>query len=178
MSYYIAQALGLLSVLCCILQPQMKKKWQMLAVNIAINTIAVINILVLDGFGSGMMVCAVGVLQAAVMLAHVLRGGTVSKTESIIFLLLYVGGGLIGLHRLLDALPFAAALFNMFATFQRSEQRTRVLLFINAAIFAVYYGLIGSTALLGVLCTMASSTMAIWRNRDKNKKEQSENCSF
>lgn len=171
--YYFAQALGLASVLCCLLQPQMKKKWQMLAVNIAINTIAVINILVLDGFGSGMTVCAVGVLQAVVMLVHVLRGSAVSRAESIIFLLLYVGGGLVGFHRWLDALPFVAALFNMAATFQRSEQRTRVLLFVNAAVFALYYGIIGSTAIFSVLCTMVSTVVGIRRNREKKEKEQS-----
>ena len=165
MSYIIAQGLGIVSVICCLLQPQMKKKWQMLTVNIAINTLAVVNILLLDGFGSGMLVCAVGALQAALMLVHVLRGGKVSRGENILFLSLYAAGGLLGFRRATDALPFAAAMFNMLATFRRDEQGTRWLLLINAVIFAVYYGIISSAAIFGVLCTIVSTALGLWRNR-------------
>lgn len=85
--------------------------------------------------------------------------------EKGLFLALYVSCGLLGLRSTVDLLPVIGAVFNMLATFQRDEQRTRWLLLVNASIFAVYYVLIGSTVLLSVLCTMASTALGLYRGR-------------
>lgn len=165
MAYYIGQGFGILSTLCCLLMPQLKKKRDMLIAIALNNALVIVNILLLSGFGSGVLVCVVGVLQALVALAHLTRETPVTRAENILFLVLYLGCGLLGVRTAVDLLPTVGAVFNMLATFQTSEQRTRALLFVNAAFFALYYALIGSTALLSVLCTMGSTALGMWRYR-------------
>lgn len=167
MTYYIGQAMGLLSTACCLLMPLLKKKRQMLWANALNNALVIFNILLLDGFSSAIMVCAVAVVQSLVTIARFSRHTKVTRLENILFLVLYVTCGLLGYRTMVDALPIVGAVFNMLATFQRDEQRTRILLLINAATFAVYYVIIGSTALLAVLCTMVSSLLGLWRYRRK-----------
>ena len=165
MKYYIGQAFGLLCTLCCLILPLPKKKLHMLIINAVNNASVVINILLLTGFSSAIMVCAVAVVQSLVAIVHLKKDTSISRGENLLFLVLYVGCGFLGFHTLLDALPIVGAVFNMLATFQRDEQRTRWLLLFNAATFAIYYAIIGSTALLAVLCTIASSILGLVRNR-------------
>ena len=165
MKYYIGQAFGLLCTLCCLILPLPKKKLNMLIINAVNNASVVINILLLTGFSSAIMVCAVAVVQSLVAIIHLKKDTSISRGENLLFLVLYVGCGFLGFHTLLDALPIVGAVFNMLATFQRDEQRTRWLLLFNAATFAIYYAIIGSTALLAVLCTIASSILGLVRNR-------------
>ena len=166
--YDIGQAFGLLSTACCLLMPMLKRKQQMLWANAANNALVIVNILLISGFGSAIMVCAVAVAQSLVAIWHINRGTPVSKRENIIFLVLYIGCGVLGFRTAVDALPIIGAVFNMLATFQRDEQRTRWLLLINAAIFAAYYCLIGSAALLSVLCTIGSTLLGLWRYRKRS----------
>ena len=165
MTYYVGQGFGLLSTLCCLILPLPKKKLHMLIINALNNAFVVINILLLAGVSSAIMVCAVAVIQSLVAILHLKKGSPISRGENVLFLVLYAGCGFLGFHTLLDALPIVGAVFNMLATFQRDEQRTRWLLLINAATFAVYYAIIGSTALLAVLCTIAASIVGLVRNR-------------
>ena len=169
MIYYIGQAFGILSTVCCLLMPLMKKKWQMLVFNGANNLLVILNMLLIDGVNSAIMVCAVAVVQVLVALRHLNKDTQVTKGENLLFLVLYVACGVIGFRRTFDVLPIVGAVFNMLATFQRDEQRTRVLLFLNASTFAVYYVIIRSTALLAVLCTMVSSLLGLWRYRKKKQ---------
>lgn len=170
MTYIIGQLFGLLSTACCLLMPQLKKKRNMLFANAANNALVIVNIILLDGFSSAALVCAVGVVQALVAVWHFDRDRAIAPWENVLFLVLYVASGLLGFHRALDALPIVGAVFNMLATFQRDEQRTRWLLLINASTFAVYYALIGSTALLSVLCTIGSTLLGLWRYRKSKAK--------
>lgn len=167
MTYLIGQAFGLLSTACCLIMPQLKKKRDMLYANAANNALVIVNILFLDGWGSAVMVCAVAVVQSLVAIVHFTRDMKISKGENMIFLTLYVVCGLLGFRSGVDALPIVGAVFNMLATFQRDEQRTRWLLLVNASTFAVYYVLIGSTALLSVLCTITSTIVGLIRYRKK-----------
>ena len=167
MTYYIAQAFGLLSTVCCLLMPLLKKKRQMLIANAVNNSLVIVNILLLEGFSSAIMVCAVAVVQSLVAILHITRETKVTRGENILFLVLYVACGLLGFQTVIDALPIVGAVFNMLATFQRNEQRTRWLLLINASIFALYYVVIGSTALLSVLCTIVSTLVGLWRYRKR-----------
>lgn len=163
--YTLGQLLGLLSTGCCLVMPLFKRKKQMLLANGANNLLVIGNILLLAGFGSGVMVCAVAVAQVLVALEQMRRDRAAAGWENALFLALYVGCGLLGLRSAVDLLPIIGAVFNMLATFQRNEQRTRWLLLVNAAVFAVYYVLIGSTALLSVLCTIASTALGLYRYR-------------
>ena len=70
MSYYIAQILGLLVTAGVILTLQLKKKKQMLTVSVIINIMSAVNILLLNGFNSGVVVCFVAVFQLLLSLWH------------------------------------------------------------------------------------------------------------
>lgn len=163
--YLIAQAFGLFSTLCCLLLPQMPKKRQMLLLSGANNLFVILNVLLLEGFCSAVMVCAAAVLQVLAALRHLKKNTTPSKKESAAFLLLYICCGLLGFQRVVDVLPIVGAVFNMLATFQREEQPTRFFLLLNAITFAVYYILIGSTALLASICATISAALGLWRCR-------------
>lgn len=169
MTYYIAQGMGILSMICCLVMPQLNRKRNMLLVNGLNNLLAAGNILLLAGAGSGMMVCLVAVVQVMVTLVHVKRESPVAGWENVLFLVLYVGCGLLGYRTAVDALPILGAVFNMLSTFQRDEQRTRWLLLVNASVFAVYYVIIGSTGVLSVLCTIVSTVLGLWRYRKKGE---------
>ena len=131
------------------------------------NFCVILNVFLLTGFTSAMMVCAVAVVQSLVAMVHVKRDTPVTRGENVLFLVLYIGFGLLGLKSAVDLLPTVGAVFSMLATFQRSEQRTRLLLIVNASTFAVYYVLIRSTALIAVLCTIASCVLGLLRDRKK-----------
>ncbi len=167
MRYELGQAFGLLSTFCCLALPLFKRKKQMLLANGANNLLVIGNILLLAGFGSGVMVCAVAVAQVLVALGQLRQDRRAAEWERGLFLALYVCCGLLGFRSAVDLLPIVGAVFNMLATFQRDEQRTRWLLLVNASIFAVYYVLIGSAALLSALCTVASTVLGLYRGRKR-----------
>ena len=170
--YIIAQAFGILATLSCFAMPLFKKKWQMLLVNVAGNLFFILNLLLL-GLHSGdwlsnataMIVNVVSLVQVLISYRHVLKGTPVTKTENIIFLVLYVGMGFIGFNRMLDFLPIIASVFNMLAVFQKDEQKTRYLVLCNASIFCAYYIIIGSTSLLAELLAVITTLVALVKYR-------------
>lgn len=174
MIYYIAQAFGILATLCCFGMPLFKKKWQMLLVNVAGNLFFILNLLLLGANegnlfanSTAMIVNSVSLLQVLLSYWHVQKEKPVSKTENILFLLLYVGLGFIGFNRALDFLPIIASVFNMLAVFQRDEQKTRYLVLFNASIFCTYYIIIGSTSLLAELMAVITTVIALVKYRKK-----------
>lgn len=174
MIYCIAQAFGILATLCCFGMPLFKKKWQMLLVNVAGNLFFILNLLLLGANegnlfanSTAMIVNSVSLLQVLLSYWHVQKEKPVSKTENIIFLLLYVGLGFIGFNRALDLLPIIASVFNMLAVFQRDEQKTRYLVLFNASIFCTYYIIIGSTSLLAELMAVITTVIALVKYRKK-----------
>lgn len=168
MIYYIAQAFGIFATLCCFIMPLFKKKWQMLLVNVASNLFFILNLLLLGANegnlfvnSTAVIVNMVSLLQVLLSYWHVQKEKPVTKTENIIFLLLYVGLGFIGFNRALDLLPIIASVFNMLAVFQRDEQKTRYLVLCNASIFCAYYIIIGSTSLLAELMAVITTLIAL-----------------
>lgn len=165
MTYYIGQAFGVLLTICCLILPLFKKKWQMLVVTAAINAFAVLNLVFIGQVGSGAFLCAVGTVQALVSLWHVWKEKPVTKRENILFLILYMAFGALGFRQAVDILPMVAAVFNMVATFQRDEQKSRVFILLNAVIFLIYYLLVGSTSALAEVCVIVTSVLALYRYR-------------
>lgn len=167
--YIIAQAFGIFATLCCFAMPLFKKKWQMLLVNVAGNLFFILNLLLLGLHETGdlfanataMIVNAVSLIQVLLSYYHVQKGTPVTIPENILFLLLYVGMGLVGFNRVLDLLPITASVFNMLAVFQKDEQKTRYLVLCNASIFCVYYIIIGSTSLLAELMAVVTTVIAL-----------------
>ncbi len=168
MTYYIAQAIGIVVTLGAILTLQLKNKKQMLAVSAVVNVLAALNILLLDNMSSGVIINGVAVLQIVLSLWHEKRGTDVKLAEKIIFLLLYVVGGALGYEKPIDLLSIVAAVLYMLAMFQKKEQNIRLFLLGNMATWTVYHTVIGSTAVFAQLAGICSSLIALYRYR-KNK---------
>ena len=169
MTYYIGQAFGLLSTACNLLKPLLKEKEQMLWANAAGNALVIVNILLISGYGSAVMVCGVAVVQSIIAIWYNRRERAFGRAENILFLLLYIGCGSLGLKTALDVLPIVGAIFNMLATFQKDEQRMRWFLLVNAAVFVGYYWIIGSSALLSVLGSIIFTLMGLWKYRKRKQ---------
>ena len=171
MTYYIAQFLGVLVTLGVILTLQLKKKKQMLVVSVFVNAFTAINILLLDSFNSGVVVCLVAVLQLLLSIWHEYKQTESGNAEKIVFLILYAAGGLLGYKVPLDLLSTVAALFYMLAVFQKKEQNIRLMLLANLSLWTVYHGILGSTAVFAQVAGIISSLIALYRYRNTNKKQ-------
>ena len=167
MVYYIGQALGVCSTICCLILPLLQKKWQMLVMNTVINVFCALNLMMIGRGGLIICVYAVAIVQAMIALWHLQKDTAITKAENLVFLVLYVGCGALSVHSLLDVLPAVGALFCMLATFQKDVQKTRVLLLFNSGTFFAYYLLVGSTAVFSAVCTMATTVAAMWRHKKK-----------
>ncbi len=171
MSYYIAQFLGILVTAGVIITQQLKKKKQMLVVSVFVNIFSAANILLLDGFNSGVIVCLVAVFQLLMSIWHEHKNTDVKLAEKIIFLILYVGGGILGINNPIDLLSTFAALFYMLAVFQKKEQHIRLMLLVNLSTWTVYHTILGSTAVFAQIAGIISSLIALYRYRNKDKTE-------
>lgn len=167
MTYILGQVIGLLATLSCLVLPLFRKKWQMLLCNAFGNFLFGANLLLI-GQTRSLLIYAVAILQVFVTLWHHRRKTAVSRGENLLFLGLYVFCGALGYARPMDLLPIFGAVFNMLATFQPDEQKTRYLLLANTSVFAVYYFLCRSTSLLASVITIFSTLAGIWKYREKN----------
>ena len=168
MTYYIGQTLGLIGAGCSLVLPLLKKKSHMLAMAMATNGLAALNLLLIGQFGSAAIIHFLAVIQALVTLLSVRKESVITRTESIIFLFLYVACGLLGYTRPLDLIPIVGSLFNMLATFQRDVQKTRTLILINVSFFLVYYVIVGSSSAFMVLSTIITTTIAMYRHKKRH----------
>lgn len=169
MKYYIAQFLGILVTLGVILTLQLKKKKQMLVVSVLVNAFSAANILLLDGFNSGVVVCCVAVFQLFVSIWHEYKNTESGTAEKVIFLILYAAGGLMGYKIPLDLLSTVAAVFYMLAVFQKKEQNIRLMLLVNLSLWTVYHSILGSTAVFAQVAGIISSLIALYRYRNSAK---------
>ena len=179
MSYIIGQILGLMSTVCTIILPFLKKKWQILTANIAVNLLICLNMLLIGQFGSAAFLCLVAVVQSAVSIGHSTKGTKVGLGEAILFTVLYLGFGFLGiftapgfvweinLHNLIELMPIIGALLLMVSVFSPNEQTTRKWLLGNAIIWTVYTAIVGSTAFFTDLICVFSTSMALYKYRKK-----------
>ena len=169
MAYYIGQALGLVATVCCFATPLFKKKWQMLVVTAAANLLFALNLLLINQVSSAIYLYLVAIVQAVISYWHVQKEKPVTKVENVVFLILYVACGAIGFKRSLDLLPIVGAVFNMLATFHRDEQKTRVLILLNAICFFIFCAAVGSTSMFAELLAMVTTTIAMVKYRKQKK---------
>lgn len=167
MTYYVAQVLGILVTIGVIVTLQLKKKKQMLVVSVLVNAMSAANILLLDEFNSGVIVCGVAVFQLLLSIIHEYKGTQPSRAEQIVFLVLYVTGGVLGYHSPVDLLSIVAAVFYMLAVFQKKEQNIRIMLLVNLSLWTVYHTILGSTAVFAQIAGVISSLIALYRYRKK-----------
>ena len=171
MIYYIAQVLGIFVTIGAIISMQLKNKKHILPVSALINILAALNILLLDQFGSGVIINCVAVIQVIVSLWHDRKGTEPSKAEKAVFLVVYIACGLIGFRTWLDILPIVAVVFYMFAVFQKDEQKLRVFMIGNGVSWTIYHGAIGSTAIFAQIANVISALIALYRYRNQKNKE-------
>ena len=179
MNYYIGQALGIVATVCTIILPFFKKKWQILALNIAVNLLVACNYLLIGQIGSAAVLCLVAVAQSIVSMVHSAKGTKVSTAETILFAALYVGCGVAGIltapgfvwaltyDNLLELLPIVGALMLMISVFAPDEQTTRKYLLVNAILWTVYAFAVGSTTALTNLVASVSTASALWKYRKR-----------
>ena len=179
MNYLIGQALGLVSTACIIILPFFKKKWQILSLNILINLLLTLNFLLIGQFGSAAFLCMVAIVQSIVSISHSKKGTKVSIGETILFTVLYVVFGVLGIltapdfvpalnrQNLLEILPILGALMLMISVFAPDEQTTRKWLLANALTWTVYTAIVGSTAFFTDLVCMISTASALIKYRKK-----------
>jgi hypothetical protein len=179
MAYLIGQTLGIMSTVCTIILPFLKKKWQLLAANILVNLLICLNMILIGQFGSAAFLCLVAVVQSIVSIGHSTKGTKVSLTEAIIFTVFYVGAGAFGIitapgfvwevnaSNLLELMPIIGALLLMVSVFSPDEQTTRKWLLGNAIIWTVYTAIVGSTAFFTDLVAVISTSSALYKYRKK-----------
>lgn len=165
MAYYIGQALGIVATVCCFALPLFKKKWQMLLVSATSNLFFALNLILIGDVGSAIIVNLLAIVQTLLSLWHVQKDRPVTVAENIIFLIGYIICGSFGFHRALDVLPILGAIFNMLSVFQRDEQKTRILILLNASTFFIYYIVVGSTNMFAELLAVITTVIAMVKYR-------------
>lgn len=179
MAYYIGQFFGLLTIVCSLIMPFLKKKWQLLWANIAINALVILNMALIGQFGSAIALCLVAIAQSAIALPRAGTGREPSATETIIFTFLYLGFGFLGIitapsfiwqinsRNLLELLPILGALSQMISVFVPDEQDTRKWLLCNALFWVIYSAAVGSSVVVNDLLAVISTSSAIYKYRKK-----------
>ena len=166
MAYYIGQVVGVLVTIGVIINLQLKNKKHMFVMSIMTNLLSALNIYLLGG-GSGVIICIVAIFQLFVSLWHDKKGTEIRLFEKIIFLILYVGAGVLTFNKPIDILCIVAAVFYMVAMFQKKEQNIRLFLLGNMTSWVIYHGILGSTAIFAQIAGITSSLIALFRYRKK-----------
>ena len=168
MNYYLGQALGIIATILCFVMPLFSKKQQILIATGLVNVFFALNLLLINVIGTGLIMNCVAVAQTILSYRHLKKGTAVTNTENVIFFFLYVGLGALGFHGWPDLLPIVAAVFNMLAIFQPDEQKTRLLIFLNASTYFTYYLLLGAASMFAELLAAITAVIALIRHRRKN----------
>ncbi len=170
--YIAGQIVGILVTVTVIIIQQLKRRKQILWASVFVNVLGALNVLLLDGFGSGVTVNFVAILQILVALWHEKKNTEETIIEKIIFFILYVGVGVMSYTSYLDILAILAAVFYMVAMLQKKEQRIRLCLLANMTSWTIYHGILGSTGIFAQLAGIVSAVIALYRYRKKDKKAE------
>lgn len=180
--YILGQICGIVGTVITVVQPQFEQRMQILFCTVVVNAMSALNYLFVGGAGSAVFLCLIAVVQGLVSLVHEHRRTDIAPWETVLFFFLYMGAGFFGLvtsegfvwainaHNLLELLPIVGALMLMLSVFAKTEQNTRLFLFLNGAVWAVYCAVIGATSFFTSLAAMGSSAIAMWKYRNTNGK--------
>lgn len=179
MAYYIGQFFGLLTIVCSLIMPFLKKKWQLLWANIAINLLVILNMALIGQFGSAIFLCLVAIVQSAIALPRTKTGKEPGTPETVLFTVLYVSFGFLGIvtapnfvwamnyRNLLELLPILGALSQMISVFVRDEQDTRKWLLCNAVFWVIYSAAVGSSVVFNDILAVISTSTALYKYRKR-----------
>lgn len=179
MAYLIGQGCGLLTIVCSVVMSFLKKKWQILCANIAINFLVIVNMVLIGQFGSANFLCLVAIIQSVIAIPRSQKNTSASIGETILFTLLYLGFGFFGIftapgfvpeinyRNLLELLPICGALSLMISVFVRNEQTVRFWLLCNAIFWMLYSGAVGSSVVVNDALAVISTAVALYKYRKK-----------
>ena len=170
--YIAGQIVGVFVTIMVIVIQQLKSRKQILWASVFVNMLGALNVLLLDGFGSGVTVNFVAIAQILVALWHEKKNTKEGLIEKIIFLALYVGVGVMSYTGPLDILAILAAVFYMVAMLQKKEQNIRLCLLANMTSWTIYHGILRSTGIFAHLAGIVSAVIALYRYRPKGKKAE------
>ena len=170
--YIAGQIVGILVTVTVIIIQQLKRRNQILWASVFVNMLGALNVMLLDGFGSGVTVNFVAILQILIALWHEKKNTEESVIEKIIFFALYVGVGVMSYTSPLDILAILAAVFYMVAMLQKNEQRIRLCLLANMTSWTIYHGILGSTGIFAQLAGIVSAVIALYRYRKMDVKSE------
>lgn len=171
--YIAGQIVGIIVTVMVIVIQQLKSRRQILWASVFCNMMGALNVLLLDGkFGSGVTVNFVAIAQILIALWHEKKGTEEKLVEKIIFLVLYVGVGIMSYTSPLDILAILAAVFYMVAMLQKKEQRIRLCLLGNMTSWTIYHAILGSTVIFAQLAGIVSALIALYRYRKTGKEEK------
>ena len=184
--YLWGQICGIVGTIITIIQPQFKKKEQILICCILVNTMNALNFALIGQTGSAVFLCLVAIVQSISSIWHERQRTGISPLETALFFVLYVGFGFYGMiasegfvwainrHNLLELLPIIGALMLMLSVFAKGEQRTRLFLFFNGAAWCLYTAIVGAAVFFTTVASMISTAIAMWKYRTPYVSEQSE----
>lgn len=171
MIYILGQTVGIFVTVTVIIIQQLKKRTQILWASVLVNILGALNVLLLDGFGSGVTVNFVAILQILTALWHERKNTTETLVEKIIFFILYVGVGIMSYSSPLDILAILAAVFYMVAMLQKKEQNIRLCLLANMTSWTIYHAILRSTGIFAQLAGIVSAVIALVRYRENKNKQ-------
>ena len=178
-TYILGQTFGVIGACIAVARPQFKRKEQMMLCNVLVNTMSILNYTLIGRVGSAIFLCMVAIVQSFVSIWHERKKTAVGGFEAVLFFVLYVGLGFYGLissegftwavtaHNLTELLPIIGALMLMLSVFAKGEQRTRAFILANAATWIVYNAIVGATSIFSNIASFISTSIALWKNRDK-----------
>ena len=181
MGYIIGQIFGLLTIVCSLIMPFLKKKWQLLAANITINALVILNLVLIGQFGSGAFLCMVAIVQSVVALGRTGQDQNPGTPETVVFTIAYIFFGILGIvtapgfvpavncENLLELLPILGALALMVSVFVRDEQETRKWLLCNAVFWVIYSSAVGSSVVFNDILAVISTSAALYKYRRKKE---------
>ena len=161
----LAQIIGIVVTVMCIVSYQLKRKWQMLFVSFVANFLNVIMFFILNGITSAVMVSLIATAQCGVNAFLAYKEREPSLAQKIIFMILYVVSGTLQYKVLLDILPILASLLFMISVFQKTERKLRVFCAANAVIWIIYDCIVGTTAVFAQIFSLISILLALFRYR-------------
>ena len=170
--YILAQVLGIQASIIAIISFNLRKKWQILLLGMFANFLSTIVFLLLKGFGSAVVINIIAVVHCGINTYLSYNGKEASMMQKVVFMLLFLVGGILSYNVPLDILPISASFAFAMSVFQNKEQRLRMFSLVNVALWIVYDAIVGTTAIFGQIFSLVSILIALYRFRRKND----ENC--
>ncbi len=168
---WLAQILGILVAVICIVGAQMKHKWQMLLFSTAANLINGLSFFFLGGAWTAAVLCWAAVFQTLLFAYKAYKDKPITIAEKIIFLIIFTAVGVINIKSPLDVLPALGGVLFVLGTFCKKEQHMRLVSVVSSSVWIAYDIAIMTTAIFAQILSLMSNIIALYRYRDKSKSK-------